>query len=42
MGKTVDTFQGGSASASAVAGASASAGVRSDYTENLSLIEFWL
>ena len=40
MVEAVDTFRGASASASA--GAGAGAGARCDYTENLSLIGFWL
>ena len=40
MVEAVDTFRG--AGAGAGAGASASASARGDYTENLSLIGFWL
>ena len=40
MVEAVDTFRG--AGAGAGVGAGAGAGARSDYTENLSLIGFWL
>ena len=42
MVEAVDTFRSGGAGASASAGAGAGAGARCDYTENLSLIGFWL